>query len=367
MLSQNLPFPTVERLLGWKCDQTDILCDSTVRNLVRQHGQILRETEIAAAKALLQQSSAISGEPLLTTCEVPRRRAGWPAELNLAVVEAVQAGSSRPPKGVSSADWERVLHACEEDRNTDIEILRHLGPQPQPEEVVASVDEVLVRKPTCHQFWQLRTARIRTCAGTRYISGVGDDFVVVLTAFLLLCTPTGRRLLVLADGARWIRLWFSGLRDRFRDCTLIQDWYHLCKKSRELASMFSATRKDKLALLKSLYARLWRGDVDGAVQILQDYRPHARRLEPLEELIHSLQERRHSIPDYYTRRAHCQYIGSGLVENANNVLVAHRQKSHGRHWSLATSDGLAALTTLMLNGGWDQYWRDREVLPLAAK
>jgi hypothetical protein len=27
---------------------------------------------------------------------------------------------------------------------------------------------------------------------------------------------------------------------------------------------------------------------------------------------------------------------------------------------------LAALRTLMLNGGWDRYWQQREVLPLLA-
>ena len=33
-------------------------------------------------------------------------------------------------------------------------------------------------------------------------------------------------------------------------------------------------------------------------------------------------------------------------------------------WSEATSDGLAALRTLMLNGGWERYWVEGEVLPL---
>jgi len=35
-------------------------------------------------------------------------------------------------------------------------------------------------------------------------------------------------------------------------------------------------------------------------------------------------------------------------------------------WSEATSDGLAALRTLMLNGGWERYWQQLEVLPLLA-
>jgi hypothetical protein len=35
------------------------------------------------------------------------------------------------------------------------------------------------------------------------------------------------------------------------------------------------------------------------------------------------------------------------------------------HWSEQTSDALAALRTLMLNGGWDLYWQKHRVLPLA--
>ncbi len=60
------------------------------------------------------------------------------------------------------------------------------------------------------------------------------------------------------------------------------------------------------------------------------------------------------------------YIGSGHVEKANNLIVARRQKNRGMQWSAATSDGLAALRTLMLNGGWERYWQRCEVLSLVA-
>ena len=52
------------------------------------------------------------------------------------------------------------------------------------------------------------------------------------------------------------------------------------------------------------------------------------------------------------------------VGKANDLLVARRQKQWGVQWSGATSDGLAALRTLLLNGGWERYWVDGEVLPL---
>jgi len=54
------------------------------------------------------------------------------------------------------------------------------------------------------------------------------------------------------------------------------------------------------------------------------------------------------------------------VEKANDLIVARRQKNRGMQWSQVTSDALAASRTLMLNGGWAQYWQQREVLPLLA-
>ncbi len=41
------------------------------------------------------------------------------------------------------------------------------------------------------------------------------------------------------------------------------------------------------------------------------------------------------------------------------------QKQRGMPWSEATSDGLTALRAILLNGGWDRYWVEGEVLPLA--
>ena len=70
--------------------------------------------------------------------------------------------------------------------------------------------------------------------------------------------------------------------------------------------------------------------------------------------------------NYRQRRIDRQERGSAHVEKANDLIVARRQKNRGMQWSAATSDALAALRTLMLNGGWDRYWQQREVLPLVA-
>ena len=130
--------------------------------------------------------------------------------------------------------------------------------------------------------------------------------------------------------------------------------------------MIARGREAKDALLSSLKHKLWHGQVADAVSLLKAYRPQARNEKRLNELIGYLRKHQEEIPDYHQRRIHCQFNGSGHVEKANDLLVARRQKHRGMHWSLQTSDSLCALKTLMLNHGWELYWQEREVLPLAA-
>ena len=118
--------------------------------------------------------------------------------------------------------------------------------------------------------------------------------------------------------------------------------------------------------LRRLYRRLWHGDVAGAIAVLEAERPSTKNEAKVDELMAYLQARQAWIPNYRQHRIERKYIGSGHVEKANDLIVARRQKNRGMQWSAATSDALAALRTLMLNGGWDRYWQEREVLPLLA-
>ena len=233
--------------------------------------------------------------------------------------------------------------------------------------MLATTDEVLTRKPQKRCFWELRTARIVTPEGTRYLSGTGDSFLLLLSVFLQVCLGCHRSLLGIADGARWIRAWYHGFAALGYASSLLLDWYHLCHKCVEMTSLICRGRRAKKPLLKLVLACLWEGKVAEAIAALEAHRPEAKNLAKLDELIAYLQARQLYIPNYRARRRERRYIGSGHVEKTNDLLVAKRQKGHGMHWSLQTSDALAALRTLMLNGGWERYWRNREVLPLVAE
>lgn len=363
---QDLPFAPVARLLGWQAQTEAVLSDTSIRTLVRTHGQIIRQAEQAEVTALLAHPDRTILQPQLVPPTQPRRRAGWPPELSAAVDLALQDGLADPPPGVSRADWERVLHARRQEAALPVETLRRLGPEVQPDQTLVTTDEVLTRAIGGRRFWEIRTAQVSTPAGRRYLSGTGPALLRQLLVLLLICAVRWPAVLIVADGARWIRAWFGEVLAILPGSALILDWWHLYKRCRELASMACRGRKVKAALLRPIYRHLWQGDVAAAVALLEAYRPQAKDGERLEEWITYLRERAPYIPNYWGRRRTCQYIGSGAVEQVNDVVVARRQKGQGMRWQESTSDALAALRTLMMNGGWDRYWQHHEVLPLVA-
>jgi len=271
-----------------------------------------------------------------------------------------------PPDGVSWADWDRVLAARRAQNTLPVEDLRHLGPELEADQVLVTVDEVLTRKPEPHRFWELRTARVVTAEGYRYLSGVGERFMEQLLVMVVLALGAQRTLLLIADGARWIRAFFTESLAHIANKTMILDWYHLYHKCKDLSSRICRGKAARARFLWRLYRRLWRGDIPAAVALLEAYRPHTKNAALLETLITYLQTRQPWIPNYRQRRINQQYIGSGPVEKANDLIVAGRQKGRGMQWNLQTSDALAALRTLMLNGGWERYWQQRQVLPFVA-
>lgn len=366
LLPQDLPFVTVARLLGWQTHEPQVLSASTVRAVVRKHGHAIRQAEHAEVTTLLQRDDVTPLAPRLIPRTQPRRRAGWPAELSAAVDAALAAGDVRPPQGVSYADWERVLTARREEATLTAEELRHLGPELERDQVLLTMDEVLTRQAQQRQFWTLRTAHLTTAQGTRHLSGRGDGLLRQVQALTRVCRGGGQPLLLIADGARWIRTFFAEVLTAQPGATMILDWWHLRKKCGELSSLICAGRSAKRSFLVPLLRRLWRGEVDTALAHVRAYRQKAKNREKLDELVAYLHERRASLPDYRQRRRRRHYIGSGQSEKDNDVLVARRQKGKGMHWSAETSDGLAALQTVRLNRAWDGYWCDHTILPLAA-
>ncbi len=102
-----------------------------------------------------------------------------------------------------------MVAARRAEADRPIEELRTLGPTLAADEVLLLVDEVLTRQPDRHHFWELRTAKLVTRAGYRYVSGTGEPFLALLLALTLVWLGPQGSLLLIADGARWIRRFFE--------------------------------------------------------------------------------------------------------------------------------------------------------------
>jgi hypothetical protein len=368
LLPLDLGFETVQRLLGWITREARVLSEREVPALARQHANELRAAEAEEIAALRAHPEAARGaRPQFAPLGETRRQAAWPAELNAAVEAALAAERAEPPEGIAPAVWRRVLAVRREERAArEVADLARLGPQLAPGEVLVAVDEVLVRQPKRHTFAELRTARVVSERGARYLCGVGEAFGETLAVWLPVAAGREGKLLLVSDGARWLEPLIARLRERVAELVVVLDWYHLVKKCKDRISRLGLGREAGRALWKRLREALWRGEAAKVHAALEEQRGAAKAEGPLEELEQYLRRHEGAIPRYEARYAQRQYIGSGLVEKANDLLVARRQKRKGMHWSVETSEALARLKALRLNHEWDSYWAKRQLPRLVA-
>jgi hypothetical protein len=75
------------------------------------------------------------------------------------------------------------------------------------------------------------------------------------------------------------------------------DGYHCRKKCYDLTSLLGRGHQAKAELLGWRLKHVWRGQVQEALAILEQYRPQAKNLEKLNELINYLKNRQAYIPN----------------------------------------------------------------------
>lgn len=130
-------------------------------------------------------------------------------------------------------------------------------------------------------------------------------------------------IVAITDGARVIRnrlLAIFGVA-----ATVILDWYHLCKKLRQLMSMIAINKSEKTVHLKFLIPQLWLGLVDNALEYLRT-QVTVRNQEKWSELIGYLEKHSSEIINYNRRRLAGKTIGSGRMEKGVDLTVGRRQK-----------------------------------------
>jgi Uncharacterised protein family (UPF0236) len=227
----------------------------------------------------------------------------------------------------------------------------------EPDEVKAKAQRSSGRK----EVWTYTAVVL--VAGLRYglAEATAEGLWLQVSASLLelgvLCGE--RRLLVLGDGAAWIRTWFEGLGISSKAMVLC--WWHLRKRCYESMSSAGGAKDRRREFEKELMGQLWVGKVEAAIDLLRGALEWVRNPTAVEDLIGYLEKRRAYIPDYEQRQRAGLWIASTRVEKYNDWAVSARCKHRGMSWSPPGVLALAALEAARRNGELDEWRRVREL------
>ena len=227
----------------------------------------------------------------------------------------------------------------------------------EPDEVKAKAQPSTGRKEVWTYTAVVLVAGWRYALAEATAEGLWLQVGALLLELGVLCGE--RRLLVLGDGAAWIRTWFEGLEWSFK--AMIVCWWHLRKRCYEQMSSAGGPKDRRRALEKELLGRLWEGEVDAAVELLKGALEWVRNPAAVEELIGYLEKRRAYLPDYQQRQRAGLWIASTRVEKFNDWAVSGRCKHQGMSWSPQGVLALAALEAARRNGELDRWRQDREL------
>jgi Uncharacterised protein family (UPF0236) len=333
----------------------DLVGRSTIIDIVHQEGEQLIVAQRERARAILDDASEAQRALLGPAVSDPEALSGL--------------ADDDPPcdeSGEAQAEWEQVqaewiatgFPGCE----PAFPVARDESRAVDEGFVIVEPDEVKTKaQPSTGRKEVWTYTAVVLVAGLRYAlaEATAEGLWLQVAALLLeLGALDGqRRLLVLGDGAAWIRTWFEGLGIDFKAMVLC--WWHLRKRCYESMSSAGGPKDRRRALEKELLGKLWKGEVEGAIQLLRGAKEWVRDPKSVEELIGYLEKRRTYIPDYEQRQGAGLWIASTRVEKANDWLVSARCKHQGMSWSPEGVLALATLEAARRNGELEDWRRDR--------
>jgi len=147
-------------------------------------------------------------------------------------------------------------------------------------------------------------------------------------------------IVVITDGAKSIRARMIAIFGIA--ITIILDWYHLCKKVRELISMIAINKQEKQRYLEFIFVHLWKGETEQVLLYLST-EVKAKNPAKLKDLIGYIEKHKAEIIDYERRQKAGKTIGSGRMEKGVDQVIGYRQKKKGMSWVKKGSKALAIL------------------------
>jgi len=339
--------------VGAQAGEPDLLCKAELLKIVHQEGQELRQAAQQRAEAALAEHPEAK-EVLLPAVAPPQPEefTATADEAALAPEEGGEPEESALPLGFAGSEVTALAVAFEEPREVD------------EGWVVVQPDGVITHAQahTGQKRLETYTAVVLTAGLSWCFAAATPQELIVEVAGLLAALGVHqgkRKVLFLADGARWIREWFEGLA--LKDKAMLLCWYHLVKRTGQLLSLACRGRQHRREVETPVLAHLWHGRLEEALQLLRQAREQMKKPEALDELTGYLEARRPYLADYQARKQAGLWIASNRVEKFNDHAISVRCKHQGMAWTAEGVEALARLQAAKRNEELDHFRRRGEL------
>lgn len=242
--------------------------------------------------------------------------------------------------------------------------------------IVVEPDEVMVRSQEEDSEWLIHYNAVVVKEGiTHYLTAPTSAHLFYQVGGLLArlgLNKAENRLLVIGDGAVWIRRWVDSIGIEAERKTSVLGWLHLKKYCSRLVREGLKNRADRAVMRKKLFQYLWRGKVGEArgyiSRLLTDIEDNEtdiaiNNIKALAALKEYLLMRQAHISDYLMRLRNKEWIANTKIEKFNDFAISQRcKKKNGMKWTRLGVGAIAALETARRNEEL-RYWRQQGKLP----
>ncbi len=167
---------------------------------------------------------------------------------------------------------------------------------------------------------------------------------------------TAGRVVVLADGADWIR---NGVRDWLPGALYVLDWTHLERRVRQVLSR----PEEDGALVEAVLDACRRAAPDEALELLRSHMPPFEMRHLHRKLLRYIRVNAQGISNHAFVDVH----GSGAIEKGVDIMISRRFKLRGMSWSEKGAAALLPFKVMLYNENWSGHWDRRvEAFPRAA-
>jgi hypothetical protein len=191
-----------------------------------------------------------------------------------------------------------------------------------------------------------------------YVSHLGDwlTFAMLLwVAILRLRFDKAKLLVILSDGAEWIRSLAHWLPI---DVLLILDLFHVKHRIWEVAHSLYGEHSAKAREWAEIQAgRIEDGQPAKVLQALRFLKPHRRETQELVDKLHGYLKDNRDRMNYPDYRARGLRVSSSAVESANYHVTGARLKLQGMRWSPQGAGQMALLRADLFNEQWEKRTR----------